>query len=54
LTSDLSRKRWYNPTAFLLVQWWAKHRYRTGAEDGVGAGVPYIVLGFSFEGDFWP
>ena len=47
-----SRKRWYNPTAFLLAQWWVQHRWRTGED--VSAGVPYILLGFSFEGDFHP
>lgn len=50
--TGLSRKRWYNPTAFLLVQWWAKHRWRTGED--VSPGVPYIVLGFTFEGDIHP
>lgn len=50
--TKLSRKRWYNPTAILLVQWWMQHRWRTGED--VSAGVPYIVLGFAFEGDFWP
>jgi len=50
--TGVSRKRWYNPTAFLLAQWWAEHRFRTGSD--VSAGVPYLVLGFSFEGDFFP
>lgn len=50
--TGVSRKRWYNPTAFLLAQWWAKHRWRSGQD--VSAGVPYIVLGFVFEGDFFP
>ena len=50
--TKLSRKRWYNPTAILLVQWWAQHRWRTGED--VHPAMPYIVLGFSFEGDFFP
>jgi hypothetical protein len=50
--TGLSRKRWYNPTAFLLAQWWVQHRWRTGQD--VSQGVPYIVLGFTFEGDFHP
>ena len=50
--TKLSRKRWYNPTAILLVQWWAQHRWRTGED--VHPAVPYVVLGFSFEGDFFP
>ncbi|HET6583771.1 MAG TPA: hypothetical protein VFG69_09990 [Nannocystaceae bacterium] len=52
--TKVSRKRWYNPTAFLLVQWWAQHRWRTDADRDVSAAVPYVVLGFSFEGDFFP
>lgn len=50
--TGVSRKRWYNPTAFLLAQWWVKHRWRTGED--VSVGVPYILLGFTFEGDFHP
>ncbi len=50
--TGLSRKRWYNPTAFMLVQWWAKHRWRAGQD--VSAGVPYFLIGFTFEGDWHP
>lgn len=50
--TGLSRKRWYNPTAFLLAQWWVQHRWRSGED--VSQGVPYLVLGFTFEGDFHP
>lgn len=50
--TGLSRKRWYNPTAFLLAQWWVQHRWRTGQD--VSVGIPYILLGFTFEGDFHP
>jgi hypothetical protein len=41
-----------NPTVFLLAQWWAKHRYRSGQE--VNAGLPLIGLGFQMTGDFLP
>lgn len=47
-----SRKRWRKPTAILLVQWWAKHRFRTGADSSPA--IPYVVLGLRFEGDFTP
>lgn len=47
-----SRKRWRKPTAILLVQWWAKNPNRTGSD--VSAGVPYLVLGFRFQGDLTP
>jgi hypothetical protein len=50
--TKLSRKRFYNPTFILLMQWWAQHRWRTGED--VHPGVPYLVLGFTFEGDFFP
>lgn len=39
-----------NPTVFVLVQWWAKHRFRTGA-DTSGA-LPLIGVGFQMTGDF--
>ncbi|MFK7926647.1 MAG: hypothetical protein AB8H79_00550 [Myxococcota bacterium] len=41
--------RFNQPTLFMLVQWWAKHPYRTGAEQP--AGLPLIALGFAFNGD---
>ena len=40
-----------NPTAILIVNWWLEHPYRTGQE--VSQAVPYIVLGFAFNGDIW-
>jgi hypothetical protein len=44
--------RWFNkPTVLLIINWWLKHRYRTGAD--VSQGVPYLVIGFKFEGDLW-
>lgn len=47
-----SRKRWRKPTAILLLQWWAKNPNRSGSD--VSAGVPYLVLGFRFQGDLTP
>lgn len=41
-----------NPTVFLLVQWWAQHRWRTGAD--TPAALPLMGLGFQFTGDFLP
>ncbi len=49
---DKPTRRFNKPTLILLTQWWARHRYRTG-EDVSGA-VPYVVLGFLFEGDLLP
>lgn len=40
-----------NPTAIVIVNWWLEHPYRTGQE--VSQAVPYIVLGFAFNGDVW-
>ncbi len=39
------------PTALLMANWWFKHRYRTGQE--VNQAIPWVVLGFKFEGDLW-
>lgn len=39
------------PTALLVANWWLKHRFRTGED--VSQAVPYIILGFSFQGDLW-
>ncbi len=39
-----------NPSAFLLVQWWLSHRYRTGAE--VSQAMPLIAAGYTFNVDF--
>jgi hypothetical protein len=38
------------PTVFLLVQWWVKHRWRTGAD--TPAALPLIGIGFQITGDF--
>lgn len=37
------------PTAIALVQWHLEHPYRAGAD--VSQAIPYIVLGFAFQGD---
>jgi len=49
---DKPERRFNKPTIILLSQWWARHRYRTGAD--VNGAVPYVVLGFLFEGDLLP
>ena len=38
-----------SPTALLLVQWYARHPYRAGQESHQA--IPYLVLGFAFQGD---
>lgn len=40
------------PTLALVINWWLKHRYRTGAE--ISAGLPYIALAFNVVGDLLP
>ncbi|MCA9643007.1 MAG: hypothetical protein KC492_20055, partial [Myxococcales bacterium] len=37
------------PTILLLVNWYLKHRWRTGED--VSQALPYFVLGFAFSGD---
>jgi hypothetical protein len=44
--------RFNNPTIFILVQWWLKHRFRTGAD--TSAALPLMGVGFQFTGDFLP
>jgi hypothetical protein len=41
-----------NPTVFLLVQWWLRHRFRTGAD--TPAALPLMGVGFQITGDFLP
>jgi hypothetical protein len=40
------------PTVFLLVQWWVKHRFRTGVD--TSAALPLMGVGFQMTGDFLP
>jgi len=49
---DKPQRRFNKPTLILLSQWWARHRWRTGEDTSVA--VPYVVLGFLFEGDLLP
>jgi len=49
---DRPEKRFMRPTLFMAAQWWVKHRYRAGQQ--VSQGMPLMVLGFFFSGDFWP
>lgn len=39
------------PTVLVVANFWAKHRFRTGADSS--AAIPYLVVGFKFEGEFW-
>jgi hypothetical protein len=41
-----------HPTLVVIVNWYAEHRFRTGAD--VNAGIPYGVLGFAFTSDLIP
>jgi hypothetical protein len=49
---DKPERRFNKPTLILMLQWWARHRWRTGED--VHPGVPYLVLGFLFEGRLLP
>lgn len=49
---DRPGARFNRPTVFLLSQWWLRHRFRTGEQSS--AGIPYLAIGFSFEGDLVP
>jgi hypothetical protein len=49
---DKPERRFNRPTLLFLVQWWARHRWRTGVD--VHPAVPYFVVGFLFEGDLLP
>lgn len=40
---------WDAPSLILMIQWWAKHRYRTGADSH--GGIPLMVLALHFKGD---
>ncbi len=47
--SPAGTRKFNQPTAFLLAQWWVQHPYRTGEEQP--AGLPLIAAGFAFNGD---
>ena len=40
------------PTVFILVQWWLKHRFRTGLD--TSQALPLMGIGFQMTGDFLP
>lgn len=41
--------RFNAPTVFALFQWYGRHPYRTGQD--VSQALPYMLVGFSFQGD---
>lgn len=43
---------WDAPSLILMIQWYAKHRYRTGADSH--AAYPLMLLAFHFKGDLLP
>jgi hypothetical protein len=49
---DKGYTRFNRPSLILIVNWYAQHRYRTGAD--VHPGIPYAVLGFAFTSDLIP
>jgi hypothetical protein len=49
---DKPERRFNKPTIIVLLQWWARHRWRTGED--VHPAVPYLVVGFLFEGRLLP
>jgi hypothetical protein len=58
---DRPEKRFNRPTLLVIANWWVKHRYRTGSDEAIETGsigdsvvgMPYIVIGFAFNGDLW-
>ena len=64
---DRPGKRFNKPAILLISQWWVKHRYRVSgspelSSDGAVergslgdslAGMPTLVLGFTFQGQLW-
>lgn len=64
---DRPGKRFNKPAILLISQWWVKHRYRVSgspetSSDGTVergslgdslAGMPTLVLGFTFQGQLW-
>ncbi|MCB9635309.1 MAG: hypothetical protein H6721_24580 [Sandaracinus sp.] len=43
------KARYNGPSILFAVNWWLKHPYRTGQD--VSQAFPYVLLGFSFQGD---
>lgn len=44
--------RFNNPTVLVIANWWLSHRWRTGAD--VSPVIPYLAVGFAFNGDLLP
>lgn len=44
--------RFNTPTAFILIQWWLKNRFRNGYDTPTA--LPLIGVGFQMTGDFLP
>ena len=61
---DRGPSRFNKPTVILIVSWYLRHRFRTGAPETLPAGgladdytsraFPYLLAGFAFESDFLP
>lgn len=60
---EANHARFNAPMLYVVVNWWAMHRYRTGAPETLQTGstaadyttqaLPYIAIGFSFRGDLF-
>ncbi len=48
---DRPGARFDRPSLLLLLQWWAKHSYRTGSD--VHGAIPNVALGFAFTGQLF-
>ena len=44
-------RRFQKPTLAIILNWWLKHRYRTGQQ--VNRGIPWVAVAFFFSGDLW-
>ena len=63
---DRPQTAFNKPTIVLVVSWYLSHRWRTGLPDHtdisgdfnnndfITRAMPYVVLGFAFESDFYP
>jgi hypothetical protein len=40
-----------DPSLLVIANWWVQNRFRTGEE--ISVALPYIVVGFTFNGDIW-
>ncbi len=52
ITARSTGAKFNTPTVFVLVQWYLKHRFRTGAD--TSQALPLIGVGFQMTGDFLP